>query len=77
MVYSTLSGRLLYVSATNDGALYALDMNTWTWMQILPFGAFPQIRQAFATVWCPKRNEMFLTYALNQSHSINIVGVQA
>lgn len=77
MVFSTLSGRLLYVSATNDGALYALDMDTWTWTQVLPFGAFPQIRQAFATVWCPQRNEMFLTYALKQSHSINIVGVQA
>lgn len=77
MVFSTLSGRLLYVSATNDGALYALDMNTWTWTQVLPFGAFPQISQAFAMVWCPQRNEMFLTYALNKSHSINIAGVQA
>lgn len=77
MVFSTLSGRLLYVSATNDGALYALEINTWTWTQVLPFGAFPQISQAFATVWCPQRQEMFLTFALNQSHSINIVGVQA
>lgn len=77
MVFSTLSGRLLYVSATNDGALYALDMDTWTWSQILPFGAFPQISQAFAAVWCPLRNEMYLTYALSRSQSTNVVGVQA
>jgi hypothetical protein len=77
MVYSTLSGRLLYVSATNDGALYALDTNTWTWTQVLPFGAFPQINQAFATTWCPQRNEMYLTYKLGRLHSVNIVGVQA
>lgn len=77
MVFSTLSRRLLYVSATNDGALFALDMDAWTWSQLLAFGAFPQIRQAFATVWCPLRNEMYLTYKLESSQSTNVVGVKA
>lgn len=77
IVHSTRSGRILYVSATNDGALYGLDTQSWTWAQLLPFGAFPQIAQAFATCWCPLRDEMYVTYKLGKAQAIDVVGVRA
>jgi hypothetical protein len=77
VVFSTRTGRLLYVSAVNDGALYALETSTWTWSQVLPFGAFPQIHQAFATCWCPIREEMYLAYKLTKAQSIDVFAVKA
>jgi hypothetical protein len=76
LAYSTATQRLLFVSATNDGSLHALDMNTWNWSVLAPTGAFPQIEQAFATAWCPVRSELYVVYVQVKALSVNVVGVK-
>lgn len=73
---SSATGRLIYISAINEGAVFALDMDTWAWTQPLAYGAFPSIHQAFGGNWCPVRNELYLTYKLHPTLlQINVVGV--
>ena len=74
---STLSGRLLYVSAINNGAVFALDLSNWSWSEVFGSGVLPEITQAFATAWCAARNQMYVTYKLERTQALNVIAISA